>query len=139
MLRLHRGPETTLSYSAGLASLPLMPRVTVAVALGSEGRALTLAMVRGVQCHLLATSKRTPYGEGGSFRACPALSVLSVEGATYRPERVLGQQGNAFHNAFCSPFFVKRQHLLKGTRAKLASETVARSFAEESMKDISSH
>lgn len=141
MLRLHRGRETTLSchgLSDTLARLPLMPRGTVAVALGSEGRSLTLAMVRGVQGHLLATSKRTTTWGGRALLAGPALSVLRVEGPHSRPERALGQQGNASHNAF-SPFFVKRQHLPKGTGAKLASEMGARSFAEESMKDISSH
>lgn len=67
-----------------------MPKVTVAVALGSEVRALTLAMVRGVQCHLLATSKKvagfcamkgrqqertTTTGREGSLPGLPCTTV----------------------------------------------------------------
>lgn len=62
------------------------------MALGSEGRSLTLAMVRGVQGHLLVTSKRTTTWGGRVLLASPALSVLRVEGHT-PDQRALGQQG----------------------------------------------
>lgn len=91
-----------------------------------------MAMVRGVQGHLLATSKRTTTWGGRVLLAGPALSVLRVEGPHSGQQRAPPQ-------SILLPILRKRQHLPKGTGAKLASEMGARAFAEESMKDISSH
>ncbi|CAK6435896.1 unnamed protein product [Pipistrellus nathusii] len=115
-----------------------MPRGTVAVALGSEGRSLTLAMVRGVQGHLLATSKRTTTWGGRVLLASPALSVLRVEGHTPDQRGRWASRGR-LPQCILLPVLRKKAAPAEGHGAKLASEMGARSFAEESMKDISSH